>query len=323
LELEVAVKLLKKQIEDPKLDEFYNEIHIMSNLNHVNILHMHGVCMTPQLGIVIEYVRGSDLQHLLERCRRGILESDIPHNELPGVMLFSKGVDCVIVEKGDLPENHLMIEIQSMEFIVPSNVVRITSIPVDDALISWQFRVRVALDVARGMQYLHSLVPPIAHRDLRSPNVFILSRNANSSVVAKIGDLGLAVSSHNKLGRHLATWQWLAPEVINLTRAGYDIRSDIYSFGIVMYEIATRCCPFIDDCSDRFRRGKGFDRHAFMQAIVTEHLRPIVDPNAPPPFWCAAAWKHFCLLMQKCWDGSPGMNSIDHLDHNYFFITEF
>ena len=43
----------------------------------------------------------------------------------------------------------------------------------DIHLFSLKFRLQIALDIAKGMQYLQSLSPPIIHRDLRSPNIFV------------------------------------------------------------------------------------------------------------------------------------------------------
>lgn len=42
-----------------------------------------------------------------------------------------------------------------------------------DADFSWPLRVRIARDVSKGLRYLHQLTPPIIHRDLRSPNIFV------------------------------------------------------------------------------------------------------------------------------------------------------
>jgi len=60
---------------------------------------------------------------------------------------------------------------------------------------------------------------------------------------AKVGDFGLSrVLAPNMYGA-LGTWQWLAPEVtVASGDSTYDQRSDVYSFGIVCWEIATRDC---------------------------------------------------------------------------------
>ncbi len=256
--------------------------------------------------MVLEYVPSSDLQNLLENATLGVLTESIPHPDLPDTALIPAGQDFVLLSdpNGDTVE----IDVNGVTFTVPSRCVKITNTPLDDADIPWRLRLRICLDIAKGVQYLHSLIPPVVHRDLRSPNVFLVTTDPNAPVVAKVADLGMAVFSHNKMRRQLATWQWLAPEVINLTRIGYDIRSDIYSFAIVMYEVLTRNFPFIADYAHRFRRKNGIDQHAFIHAIVTENLRPIVDPLSPYPY-CPSpdGWSQYCRLMSDCWAAAAGM----------------
>lgn len=55
------------------------------------------------------------------------------------------------------------------------------------------------------------------------------------TVYAKIGDFGLANRCVMNMWEILPTWQWLAPEIFNGEH--YDERSDVYSFGMVLYEI--------------------------------------------------------------------------------------
>jgi serine/threonine protein kinase len=44
---------------------------------------------------------------------------------------------------------------------------------IDEKDFPWEYRMRIALDIAKGMHYLQSITPPIIHRDLRSPNIFV------------------------------------------------------------------------------------------------------------------------------------------------------
>ena len=55
----------------------------------------------------------------------------------------------------------------------------------------WTLRLKILMDVSRGMAYAHEQFPAIVHRDLKSPNVF-LSRSADGVLSAKVADLGLA-----------------------------------------------------------------------------------------------------------------------------------
>lgn len=67
------------------------------------------------------------------------------------------------------------------------------------------------MDITKGLQYLHSCDPPLLHRDLRSPNVFIQSLDP-AQVVAKIADFGLSQQLVPQTGGMLQSWQWIAPE---------------------------------------------------------------------------------------------------------------
>lgn len=106
-------------------------------------------------------------------------------------------------------------------------------------------RLRIALDVAKGMQYIHNLSPPVIHRDLRSPNVFVVSTDDNAEIVSKIGDFGLAEYTAHGLNEALPTWQWLPPETFNaIGNFKYNERCDRWSYGIVLWEIYTGQEPF-------------------------------------------------------------------------------
>ncbi|KAH7415991.1 hypothetical protein KP509_14G070100 [Ceratopteris richardii] len=103
-------------------------------------------------------------------------------------------------------------------------------------------RLRMALDVALGMNYLHHCHPPIVHRDLKSSNLLV-DRNLN----VKVADFGLSRIKHatfltTKSGK--GTPQWMAPEVIRSELS--DEKADVYSFGVVLWELATGKIPWDD-----------------------------------------------------------------------------
>lgn len=56
--------------------------------------------------------------------------------------------------------------------------------------LSWQLRMKIAIDIAKGMAYLHSRSPPVLHRDLKSPNVLLAATSEDAVVVAKVSDFG-------------------------------------------------------------------------------------------------------------------------------------
>ena len=77
-----------------------------------------------------------------------------------------------------------------------------------------RFRISVVRDTALGLNWMHSLTPPILHRDVRSPNILICSLNDEDAVVAKLSDFGTArVLVQSNAARDLGNPFWLAPEV--------------------------------------------------------------------------------------------------------------
>ncbi|XP_059646278.1 uncharacterized protein LOC132291639 [Cornus florida] len=104
----------------------------------------------------------------------------------------------------------------------------------------WRRRVHMALDIARGMNYLHHFNPPIVHRDLKSSNLLV-----DKNWTVKVGDFGLSRLKHQtylttKTGK--GTPQWMAPEVLRNESA--DEKSDVYSFGVILWELATEKIPW-------------------------------------------------------------------------------
>ncbi|KAL8540021.1 hypothetical protein ACS0TY_001568 [Phlomoides rotata] len=101
-------------------------------------------------------------------------------------------------------------------------------------------RIHMALDIARGMNYLHRYNPPIIHRDLKSSNLLV-----DKNWTVKVGDFGMSRLKHEtylttKTGK--GTPQWMAPEV--LRNEPSDEKSDVYSFSVILWELVTHKIPW-------------------------------------------------------------------------------
>ncbi|XP_043814460.1 receptor-like cytoplasmic kinase 176 isoform X2 [Manihot esculenta] len=101
--------------------------------------------------------------------------------------------------------------------------------------LSWNLRIKIALDAAKGLAFLHSDKAKVIYRDLKASNI-LLDSNYN----AKLSDFGLAKdgptgSKSHVSTRVMGTYGYAAPEYMatgHLTK-----KSDIYSFGVVLLEI--------------------------------------------------------------------------------------
>ena len=131
------------------------------------------------------------------------------------------------------------------------------------------------------MNYLHKFDPPIIHRDLKSLNIFV--KKQFDQFECKIGDFGWTRIKHKKMTKTIGTFQWMAPEMVD--SAVYTEKVDVYSYGIILWEIAARTPPY--------QNIKGF---MVADMVVLNDFRPKI-PKDTPPF--------FARLVRKCWDRQP------------------
>ncbi|DBA85247.1 TPA: hypothetical protein ACH3X2_005947 [Trebouxia sp. C0005] len=91
----------------------------------------------------------------------------------------------------------------------------------------------IALDIAKGLHFLHS--HHVMHLDLKSPNILLALDGT-----AKIADVGLSrmfTTRSLPVAKNTGTFHWMAPELISAGRC--TEKADIFSFGVVLYEILT------------------------------------------------------------------------------------
>jgi Protein tyrosine and serine/threonine kinase len=170
--------------------------------------------------------------------------------------------------------------------------------------LSWALRLKLASDMARGMAHLHDRQPPIVHRDLKTPNVFVcqplsevvgldpVTLLTDAIPLAKVADFGLSARLCGVDALQVATNAddaianinplWAAPEV--LSRKEYGKPADVYAFGMMLWELVTREIPFHPTPID------------LVKSVVFDGERPEIPEHTP---------QCYAELIRRCWAQEP------------------
>ncbi|KAJ7001548.1 serine/threonine-protein kinase STY46 isoform X2 [Populus alba] len=139
---------------------------------------------------------------------------------------------------------------------------------------------KVAIDVSKGMDYLHQ--NNIIHRDLKAANLLM-----DENEVVKVADFGVArvKAQTGIMTAETGTYRWMAPEVIE--HKTYDHKADVFSFGIVLWELLTGKIPY--EYLTPLQAAVG---------VVQKGLRPTIPKNTQPKL---------AELLEKCWQQDPAL----------------
>ena len=138
-----------------------------------------------------------------------------------------------------------------------------------------------AMQIARGMHHLHQ--HRLAHRDLKSANVLLFEAHN----VIKVSDFGSARPLENTATATgmAGTYRWMAPEFSDKASTKINQRCDVFSYGMVLYELFAHQVPFSE-----------MDKDVDVLRCIRNGKRPSIHPKLP---------LQIKELIQSCWKHEP------------------
>ena len=225
----VAIKKLtlkNLRVGDNNLSKFINEINIISSLRHPNIVLYMGASVDKENYYMIsEYLPNGTLFDLLHNNNNTNSNNNNKNNNNYGENINNNSL--ISTNNNSINNNNNFFNFNSFDNYSKN------SFYLNDSN-----KIKIALQIALVIKYLHSR--KIVHCDLKSPNILI-DKNYN----IKLGDFGLSrfigKNSENIKGK-IGTPHWMAPEI--LLGGKYEYHSDIFSYGMILWEILTGDIPY-------------------------------------------------------------------------------
>ncbi|RGB42767.1 kinase-like domain-containing protein [Rhizophagus diaphanus] len=142
--------------------------------------------------------------------------------------------------------------------------------------LTWKRRIQIIDNIVGGIRKIHN--ENAIHRDLHSGNILLFN-----DTIIRISDLGFCGPADKPLNSIYGNLPYIAPDVISGKETSFA--SDIYSIGMLMWEISSGRPPFIN-----------FENDYELALKIINGMRPKIVPGTP---------LEYKELMEQCWDADP------------------
>jgi len=147
--------------------------------------------------------------------------------------------------------------------------------------LNWDQKLSFSIQAAKAVNYLHYAPTPHLHRDIKSHNFLV-----KEGTTLMLSGFGMSKSLHNIVTRTntFGTVRWAAPEILSVDK-DWTEKADIYSLGMVFYEIFAGKIPFHNE-----------NNVSVVMKKIKKGERPKIPVECP---------KKFSKIIKKCWEADP------------------
>ncbi len=204
--------------------------------------------------------------------------------EIKNILQFHQGCPQLVRMFGAVMDNEMQMIV--MELALNGNLYDLLR---GQKQLDWGIKYQISLDIAYGLKYLHDR--HILHRDLKSTNV-LLNKEFNAQIcgfeLEKV-KMEMASRSQATSGQFsVGTILWMAPELFE-GEAKFSEASDVYAYGMTLYEILSHKIPFEEKLEGR-------DPNFMVRKWIGKGVRPNLPPGRPV---------EYKELIKACWEQVP------------------
>ena len=272
----VIIKMIKAKVDNKELalHEFELEHGMLSRLSHQNIIRLLGAGTSPRKFMVLEYLEGGSLNEVLQKNKT------------------KHGMSALLFHKPTFPYLKLLqlakalaevLDYLHMKAHPGACMIHRGASPTHSVLYVFY---RATIQAHSSLLLLNLPLIYLAAADLKPDNVGFTADGC-----LKLFDFGLvtcvksrqSINDSYKMTGYTGSLRYMAPEVA--LREPYTEKVDVYSFGIMVWQMAKDKVPFT-----------GMGKKAFIENVVVGGLRPKLDKSWP---------SGFCRLLTDCWQRDP------------------